>query len=274
MNWSVFSITVLTSIACGIIVVFLLPLDLFTMLSIAIILFLISIWIIIRKNKNSKANKNIPPLEEFVFVDPPGYYTHPKYPNQKICPSCLNQSKLVSPISQIDKNFWRCNVCDKPLSGSKGDAFNIDIFNIYHETQVLKFLQVADLWAKEIDANIWTVARKMAEGTKNDPEGLRCPLIINHTSMIDSYGQHKPTGGFRNRFFPEAINSLINDAPDRRNDTITRGLHDMCITKQNFRMWCIGRYPLPRFWFTEKEINNLTEAEQVTIKRIAAVSMN
>jgi hypothetical protein len=66
------------------------------------------------------------PLHEFDFIDPPGYYTHPKYPNQKICPACLIKDKLISPVSEIDKNAWYCTVCKQPLSGSKGEVFTVN----------------------------------------------------------------------------------------------------------------------------------------------------
>lgn len=64
-------------------------------------------------------------LEEFTFVDPPGYYTHPKY-SYPICPSCLNKTKIISPVSKIDKNAWYCTVCDKPMAGSQGEVFTVD----------------------------------------------------------------------------------------------------------------------------------------------------
>lgn len=75
-----------------------------------------------RKNKSIQ---NIP-LREINFVDPPGYYTHPKYPNKKICPDCLIKNKLISPVSEIDKNAWYCTVCKQPLSCSKGEVFSVD----------------------------------------------------------------------------------------------------------------------------------------------------
>jgi hypothetical protein len=64
-------------------------------------------------------------LEEFTFVDPPGYLTHPKYP-YPICPSCLNKTpKLISPVAKVE-NAWYCTVCDKPMSGSRGEVFTIE----------------------------------------------------------------------------------------------------------------------------------------------------
>ena len=66
------------------------------------------------------------PLYEFTFIDPPGYYTHPKYPNQKICPICLIKDKSISPVSEVDENTWYCTVCKQPLSGTKGEIFTVD----------------------------------------------------------------------------------------------------------------------------------------------------
>jgi len=74
------------------------------------------------KHKKEKAQTN---LQEFTFVDPPGYYTHPKY-SYWICPYCLIEKKRISPVSKIDENAWYCNVCDKPLSGTKGEVFTVD----------------------------------------------------------------------------------------------------------------------------------------------------
>lgn len=76
-------------------------------------------------NKKKKSNKTEINLHKFTFVDPPGYYSHPKYPNQMICPHCLIKSHLISPVSKIDNNFWCCNVCNKPLSGSKDEIFTV-----------------------------------------------------------------------------------------------------------------------------------------------------
>jgi len=84
----------------------------------AILSFIIALCVNFKKKKTPKLN-----LKEFTFVDPPGYYTHKKYPGQKICPTCLIKNKSISPVSQISENAWYCNVCDKPLSGSKGDVF-------------------------------------------------------------------------------------------------------------------------------------------------------
>lgn len=147
------------------------------------------------------------------------------------------------------------------------------MLNINHETKVFKFLYVAELWAKELDVSMWTVARKMAEGTKGDPEGIRQPLLVHHVSMLKNDGENNPEGSFRNRFTIPAIDSLINDAPDHGNSLISQGLYDCCIAKQNFRFWCIGRYPLPAFWFSEKERTTLSEAERVTIKRAGRIDL-
>jgi len=90
----------------------------------ALISFMVALFVYF--NKSKKAKKDEINLKEFTFIDPPGYYTHPKYPNQKICPSCLIKTKSISPVSQLDKNAWYCNVCDKPLSGSKGEVFSLE----------------------------------------------------------------------------------------------------------------------------------------------------
>ena len=70
--------------------------------------------------KNAKTEKiNI---KEFTFVNPQGYYTHPKYP-YPLCPSCLIRNKLTSPVSN---GF--CTVCKEPISEtlvSGGDVFRI-----------------------------------------------------------------------------------------------------------------------------------------------------
>ena len=62
-------------------------------------------------------------LQEFTFVDPPGYFTHPKYP-YPICPSCLMKTNSKSPVSK-EGNAWYCTVCKEPMSGSRGDVFNV-----------------------------------------------------------------------------------------------------------------------------------------------------
>ncbi|MCK4559765.1 MAG: hypothetical protein KAV45_08275 [Calditrichia bacterium] len=79
----------------------------------------------IRKDVNKPKDKEKIKLHEFTFIDPPGYYTHPKYPDQKICPSCLIKEQRPSPVSKVDENAWYCNVCNKPLSGSLGAVFTI-----------------------------------------------------------------------------------------------------------------------------------------------------
>lgn len=73
-----------------------------------------------KKEKNNKIN-----LQEFTFVDPPGYYTHPKY-SYWICPHCLIDKGRISQVSKVDENAWYCNVCNKPLSGTKGEVFTVD----------------------------------------------------------------------------------------------------------------------------------------------------
>ena len=59
-------------------------------------------------------------LQESTFVDPPGYFTHPKY-SYPICPSCLNKTKSISPVSKEGY----CTVCKEPMSGTRGEAFTI-----------------------------------------------------------------------------------------------------------------------------------------------------
>jgi amino acid transporter len=89
----------------------------------AILSFLVALFANLIKNKRTK--KHGINLNEFTFVDPPGYYTHPnfKYP---ICPFCLNKSGLVSPLSQMEKNSWLCNVCRQPTIHSVGEIFSLD----------------------------------------------------------------------------------------------------------------------------------------------------
>ena len=76
-------------------------------------------------------NKNIN-LQDFNFIDPPGHYVHPDYPYW-ICPRCLIEKNKISPVSQIEENFWCCNVCNQPLSGSKGDAFNLACYFLHYQ---------------------------------------------------------------------------------------------------------------------------------------------
>lgn len=74
--------------------------------------------------KKSISNKNEIDLHEFTFVDPPGYFTHPKY-SYPICPICLNKTKLISPVSKEGY----CTVCKEPISGtltSSGEVFTVD----------------------------------------------------------------------------------------------------------------------------------------------------
>jgi len=92
--------------------------------AIAIISFSVALFVYFNNRKNPKTDKiNI---KDFTFIDPPGYYTHAKYPNQKICPICLVKDKLISPVSEVDKNAWYCTVCKQPLSGTKGEVFTVD----------------------------------------------------------------------------------------------------------------------------------------------------
>lgn len=74
----------------------------------ALISFATTLFVHFNKSKNAKTEKiNI---EEFTFIDPPGYYTHPKY-SFPICPSCLNKTKSISPVSN-----GYCTVCKEPIS--------------------------------------------------------------------------------------------------------------------------------------------------------------
>ena len=75
--------------------------------------------------KKSAANESGINLQEFNFVDPPGYYTHQNY-SYSICQNCLIKDKLVSPVSQIDQNTWFCNICGKYFPGGKGEVFTVD----------------------------------------------------------------------------------------------------------------------------------------------------
>lgn len=144
---------------------------------------------------------------------------------------------------------------------------------IYQDTNVLKYLKIAELWGDELNTDMWTVARKMAEGTKEYKIAVQ-PLLIHHVSMIDSDGNHTGKGGFWNGRTISAINTLIEHKSDYPENIIVQGLHDMCITKQNFRLWCVEKYPLPRFWFTEEERNTFSPEEIVQIKRVGKLKLS
>lgn len=91
-------------------------------LCLAIALSLITLFSMWTDTKKSKARQNEINLQEFTFVDPPGYYTHPKYP-YPLCPSCLIKNNLKSPVS---KGY--CTVCKEPISEtlvSGGDVFTV-----------------------------------------------------------------------------------------------------------------------------------------------------
>jgi hypothetical protein len=141
----------------------------------------------------------------------------------------------------------------------------------YQQTIVLRFLKIAELWGHETNTDMWTIARIMAAGTQPPPN--ENPLIIHHISMLDAAGNHKPTGSFRNPKLIDALNALINDAPDHPMQIIIDGLHDMCISKEYFRLWCLEKYPLPQFWYSEKERTTFSEAEKVQIERVGKVSI-
>ena len=88
----------------------------------AVTSFITAIFLHFNKSKKVKTKIN---LQEFTFVDPPGYYTHPKY-SYWICPHCLIDKERISPVSKVDENAWYCTVCGKPLSGTKGEVFTVD----------------------------------------------------------------------------------------------------------------------------------------------------
>lgn len=84
---------------------------------------MLSLFILHRKNKEKIK------IQEFNFVDPPGYYTHPEY-SYPICPSCLIKNNLKSPVSKEGY----CTVCKEPISGtlvSGGEVFT----EPYHDIQ-------------------------------------------------------------------------------------------------------------------------------------------
>ena len=98
-----------------------------SLIQIVLVLLLVSIGLatslfILHQKHKGKIN-----LQEFTFVNPPGYFTHPKYP-YPICQYCRVKSELISPVSQIDKDTWYCNICENRFPGGKGEAFNIDDF--------------------------------------------------------------------------------------------------------------------------------------------------
>jgi len=82
-------------------------------LAIAVIAFVVAIF---TKNKTQQGIN----LKEFTFIDPPGYYKHPKY-SYPICPSCLTKTKIISPVSKEGY----CTVCKEPMSGTLGEVFTV-----------------------------------------------------------------------------------------------------------------------------------------------------
>jgi hypothetical protein len=86
----------------------------------AVLSFIIALCVNLSKKQGAKINR-----QEFTFVDPPGYYTHPNY-NYPICPICLKKYNRISPLSKMDKTSWLCNVCRQPTIHSKGDVFSLD----------------------------------------------------------------------------------------------------------------------------------------------------
>ena len=95
------------------------------LLKISLVLLLLTTGLIISLLILRSKNKDKIKIEKFTFVDPPGYYTHPKY-HFKICPNCLIKEGRISPVSKVDEFSWYCNVCDKPMSGSRGEAFTVN----------------------------------------------------------------------------------------------------------------------------------------------------
>ena len=94
---------------------------------ITLVLILLSIGLAISLFILNKKYKEKINLHEFTFVNPPGYFTHPKY-QYNICKYCLIKSNLISPVSQHDENTWYCDICENRFPGGKGDAFNLDDF--------------------------------------------------------------------------------------------------------------------------------------------------
>lgn len=131
MSWSSLYVQILISLAIALGVLILTIVDI---LPLRVLIGLVPILIFLailrnsidkRTNKKTEVSTNELLLEEFIFVDPPGYYTHPKY-SYPICPSCLNKTKSISPVAKIDNNAWYCTVCDKPMAGSRGEAFTTE----------------------------------------------------------------------------------------------------------------------------------------------------
>lgn len=89
-------------------------------LLLAIMFFLSLLFLSLYASKPKANNKNGINLQEFTFVDPPGYYTHPGY-SYPICPSCLIKTNSKSPVSKEGY----CTVCKEPMSGTRGVVFNI-----------------------------------------------------------------------------------------------------------------------------------------------------
>ncbi len=94
-------------------------------IKIILVLLLVSIGLAISLLVLHQRHKRKINLHEFTLVNPPGYCTHPKYP-YSICQYCLFKSHSISPVSQIDKDTWYCNICENRFPGGKGDAFNLD----------------------------------------------------------------------------------------------------------------------------------------------------
>ena len=143
--------------------------------------------------------------------------------------------------------------------------------SFYQQTAVFRFLKVAEMWGQETKTDMWTIARIMAIGTQ--PPQNENPLIIHHVSMLDAAGNHDPKGGFRNPELGNALNTLINDAPDQPTPKIISGVHDICVSKDNFRLWGVEKYPLPHFWFTNKERSTFSDAEMAQIGRVGKISL-
>ncbi len=141
----------------------------------------------------------------------------------------------------------------------------------YQQTVVFRFLKIAELWGQETNTDMWTIARIMATGIQSRPN--ENPLIIHHISMLDSAGNHNPAGSFRNPKLYDALYALINNAPDHPIQLIIDGLHDMCISKEYFRLWCLEKYPLPKFWFSKNERTTFTEAEKSQIELVGKLSI-
>ena len=91
---------------------------------IILVLLLVLIGLLVSLIITYLKNKNRINLQEFTLIDPPGYYTHPKY-SYPICQNCLIKTDLISPVSQIDENTWFCNICEKHFPGGKGEVFTI-----------------------------------------------------------------------------------------------------------------------------------------------------